>query len=75
MLRILFFSFLILVGLQSASAENNVTISQNLGRLCIASNSIPNHAIMVFNFVLTPQVIMILRQKVAIAETVTNAGH
>ena len=45
MLRILFFSFLILVGLQSASAENNVTISQNLGRLCIASNSIPHHAI------------------------------
>ena len=45
MVKTLFLIFSFLIVLNSASAKNDVSISQSMNKLCITSNSIPDHAI------------------------------
>ena len=45
MLRAMFVAFSLLVTVNVVSAQNNVLISKNENKLCIASNSLPDHEV------------------------------
>ena len=45
MLKTLFLSFLLMIFINPASAKNDVSILKNQSKLCIASNSLPDHEI------------------------------
>jgi len=48
MLRAMFVAFSLLVTVNVVSAQNNVLISKNESKLCIASNSLPDHEVGIF---------------------------